>query len=142
MAAARQETARVAGEMMEEKIREHQEAQMSDEHLSWLKESAQVRGYRVRDRQRKGTLTTHLTSPPPLSLLSHSLLSQVGGKLDEAFQKFLTQTSKVLGAQKAVVEASQKQTQLVRDATGPHASPDDAQSMADTAGSKRESFIL
>ena len=52
VAAARQETARVAGEMMEEKIREHQEAQMSDKHLSWLKESAQVR--RLGERDRKG----------------------------------------------------------------------------------------
>lgn len=126
---------------------------MSDKHLSWLKESAQVK--RCGRRRQKSTRMIYNTpthtkcSPPPFTLLSSfslpsfppSLLSQVGGKLEEAFQKFLSQTSKVLGAQKAVVDASKKQTQLVRDATSLPASPDDTQSIADTAGSKRESFI-
>ena len=39
----REEVERVAGEVREEKVREQQEAQMADQQLSWLKDSAQVR---------------------------------------------------------------------------------------------------
>lgn len=37
------EVERVAGEVREEKVREQQEAQMADQQLNWLKDSAQVR---------------------------------------------------------------------------------------------------
>ena len=80
--------------------------------------------------------SSFLPSSPP------SLLSQVGGKLEEAFQKFLSQTSTVLGAQKAVVDASKKQTQLVKDATSLPASSDDTQSITDTAGSKKVLYLV
>ena len=38
----RGEVERVAGEVREKKVREVQEAQMADQHLNWLKDSAQV----------------------------------------------------------------------------------------------------
>ena len=38
----RGEVQRVAGEVREEKVREQQEAQMADDQLSWLRDSAQV----------------------------------------------------------------------------------------------------
>ena len=41
----REEVERVAEEVREEKVREQQEAQMADQQLSWLKDSAQVRKY-------------------------------------------------------------------------------------------------
>lgn len=38
----REEVERMAGEVREEKVKEQQEAQMADQQLSWLKDSAQV----------------------------------------------------------------------------------------------------